>query len=201
MSLSDNIHQLVNEHMSQAADGSFNLMPSLLDQLREACTSNHGAAGGGGGGAGMMVNSAAVKLETKIKEDALFDHFEMVGSEYRGALKELIATWSRTEDPDWRAYLEHETLDWVDQIRATLASRRPPWRPTLNCPSCGLRFHGPEREPNLWVEYWDHEEEKMNHPQLWTAGCDGCGAEWNGDKLSWLRAATDTRTVEVVHAS
>lgn len=192
MSLSDNIHQLTNQHMSQADDGSFVLVTALLDQLRIACTTDFSVGRGGGSGAGLMVNSAAVKLENKIKEDALFDHFEMVGSEYQGALKELLFTWSSITDDEWQVYLEHETMEWVDQIRAVLTSKRPPWRPTLNCPSCGLRFHGPDREPNLWVDYWNHDEEKMNHPSLWTAGCDGCGAEWNGDKLGWLRAATLT---------
>lgn len=201
MTLSDNIHQLTNEHMTQADDGSFVTARPLLEQLREACTSNHGAAGGGSGGAGLLVNSTAVKLETKIKEDALFNHFEMVGSEYQGGLTPLIKSWTGVTDTEWIAYLEHETLDWVDQIRNLLVAKRPPWRPTLNCPSCGERFHGPEREPNLWVEYWDHDEEKMAHPSLWTAGCDGCGAEWNGDKLSWLRAATDTRTSGVARPS
>lgn len=187
--------------MTQADDGSFIKVPALLDQLREACTSNHGAAGSGGGGAGMMVNSAAIKLETKIKEDALFDHFEMVGDEYQGSLKELLFIWSGITDDEWQVYLEHETMEWVDGIKGVLTSKRPPWRPTLNCPSCGLRFHGPDREPNLWVEYWDHDNEKMAHPSQWSAGCDGCGAHWDADNLKWLRAASDTRTLEVAQVS
>lgn len=201
MTLSDNIHQLTNQHMTQADDGSFVIAQPLLEQLREACTSNHGAAGGGGGGAGMMVNSAAVKLDTKIKEDALFEHFEMAGSEYRGQFTALIKTWPLINLDDWQEYLGQVTLNWVNDIRAILTSKRPPWRPTLNCPSCGHRFHGPEREPNLWVEYWDHDNEKMAHPSQWSAGCDGCGAHWDADNLKWLRAASDTRTIEVAQVS
>lgn len=190
MSLSDNIHQLVNEHMTQADDGSFVKVDALLDQLHIACTTNFSVGRGGGAGAGMMVNSTAVKLETKIKEDALFEHFEYAGTEYQGSLKELLRTWPTATAEDIIKRLDKAASKWVTEIRAILTSKRPPWRPTLDCPSCGLRFHGPDREPNLWVDYWDHEEEKMSHPSLWSAGCDGCGAEWTGDKLKWLPAAT-----------
>lgn len=197
MTLRDNIHQLTSEHMTQADDGSFVHAPPLLDQLRTACTSDLGAAGGGSGGAGLLVNSAAINLETKLKEDALFNHFEMTSVEYRGPLTGLIRSWTDITDAEWVKYLEQETLGWVDQIRGLLVAKRPPWRPALNCPSCGERFHGPEREPNLWVEYWDHDAEKMAHPSQWSAGCDSCGAVWAGNELAWLRAASDTRTVEV----
>lgn len=190
MTLSDNIHQLANEHMSQATDGSFGLMPALLDQLHKACTSNFGAAGGGTGGSGLVVNSGAVKLQTTIQEDALFEHFEYAGEEYQGSLKDLLRTWPSATNPEITNHLEHVTHDWVTEIQTLITPRRPPWRPTLNCPSCGDRFHGPEREPNLWVEYWDHDTEEMAHPSQWTAGCEGCGAQWAGDKLKWLPAAT-----------
>lgn len=195
MSLKDNIHQLTNEHMTMADDGSFIKTPPLLAELRAACASTHGNHGGGTGqGIGMSINAKAIEIETTIREDALAEQFERTGIEYRGNLVELLKTWSGITG-DWETYLAGITLGWVDAIRAALIQRRPPWRPTLNCPACNQRFHGPEREPNLWVEYWDHDEDQMNHPSLWTAGCDGCGAEWAGDQLAWLRAATDTRTV------
>lgn len=197
MTLKDNIHQLTNEHMTMADDGSFVKAPPLLAELRAACASTHGNHGGGSGkGVGLAINDKAVKLEQKIREDALFEHFERTGSEYQGSFVDLLKSWADLSG-DWATYLADVTAGWVDSIRAILVQRRPPWRPTLNCPSCNQRFHGPEREPNLWVEYWDHDDEKMNHPSLWTAGCDGCGAEWAGDQLAWLRAATDTRTMEL----
>lgn len=200
MTLKDNIHQLTNEHMTMADDGSFIKAPPLLAELRAACGSTHGNHGGGTGqGIGMAINAKAIGVETRIREDALAEQFERTGVEYRGSLVELIRSWAELTG-DWEIYLNGVTVEWISSIRATLIQRRPPWRPTLNCPSCNQRFHGPEREPNLWVEYWDHDEEKMNHPSLWTAGCDGCGAEWAGDQLAWLRAATDTRTEEPTKA-
>lgn len=198
MSLKDNIHQLTNEHMTMADDGSFIKAPPLLAELRAACASTHGNHGGGTGqGIGMAINAKAIEVETKIREDALAEQFERTGVEYRGNLVELLNSWSALTG-EWETYLAGITLGWVEGIRSVLVQRRPPWRPTLNCPSCNQRFHGPEREPNLWVEYWDHDDEKMNHPSLWTAGCDGCGAEWAGGELAWLRAATDTRTADLV---
>lgn len=195
MSLSDNIHQLTSEHMSQAADGSFTLMPPLLAELRAASGSTLGASGSGSGGMGMIVNSKAVKLENEIRESALYEHFEMAGSEYRGSFTALIKTWPHINIDEWQTCLEHVTLDWIDKIRALLTRRRPPWRPTLDCPSCQQRYHGPEREQCLWVDYWDHENDVMAHPSQWSAGCDGCGAEWSGDTLKWLQAATRANDV------
>ncbi|MFK4296150.1 hypothetical protein ABH924_001287 [Arthrobacter sp. GAS37] len=135
----------------------------------------------------MAINANAIELETRIREDALAEEFERTGKEYRGNLVEMLKTWAAL-DGEWADCLAAVTLEWVDRIRALLVQRRPPWRPTLNCPSCNQRFHGPEREPNLRVEYWNHDEEKMNHPSLWTAGCDGCGAGWAGDQMAWLSA-------------
>lgn len=198
MSLKDNLHQLLNEHMTMAADGSFIKAPPLLAELRAACASTHGNHGGGTGqGIGMSINAKAIEVETKIREDALAEQFEMTGNEYRGNIVALLQAWEIAASSEWQPYLERVTLEWVDDIKSAIVQRRPPWRPTLNCPSCNQRFHGPEREPNLWVEYWNHDEETMNHPSLWTAGCEGCGAEWAGDQLAWLRAATDTRAVEL----
>lgn len=198
MSLKDNIHQLVNEHMTHADDGSFIKAPPLLAELRAACASTHGNhSGAGGQGVGLAINSAAIAVETQIREDALAEQYERTGTEYQGGIVPLLRTWADIEG-EWEPYLEGVTQEWINNIRETLIQRRPPWRPTLNCPACNQRFHGPEREPNLWVDYWNHDEERMNHPSLWTAGCDGCGAEWSGDELAWLRAATDTRTIELV---
>lgn len=201
MSLRDNIHQLVNEHMTRADDGSFVLALPLLVQLRAACKSTHGNhSGGGGQGVGLAINSAAIAIETRIREDSLAEQFERTGTEYHGSIITLLRTWADIQG-EWEPYLEGVTQEWIEAIKETLIQRRPPWRPTLNCPACNQRFHGPEREPNLWVDYWNHEEESMNHPSLWTAGCDGCGATWNGDELAWLRAATDTPQPEVASRS
>jgi len=201
MTLADNIFRLTSEHMTIADDGSFTKAPPLLAELRAAIRSDLGAKGGGSGGAGMIVNSAAVKLESEIREAALYEHFEMAGSEYHGPLVPMLKTWPLINMDEWQDYLEHVTLDWIDHIRSVLESKRPPWRPSMPCPACGQRFHGPEREPCLAVHYWDHEAESIAPPALWTAECDGCGAEWNGDNLKWLRAASDTPKVEVAHVS
>lgn len=201
MSLKDNIHQLTNEHMTMADDGSFIKAPPLLAELRAAVTSDFAVGRGGAGGAGMMINSKADKLEREIKEQALAEHFEMTGNEYRGNPATLLQAWAVAASSEWQAYLEPITLGWIDSIRSLLVSKRPPWRPSIPCPSCGQRFYGPEREPCLAVHYWDDEAEAISPPAKWTADCDGCGAEWNGDNLKWLRAASDTPAPDVAHVS
>lgn len=201
MTLADNIHRLVSEHMTKTDAGEFIKAPPLLAQLRAAVTSDFAVGRGGSGGAGMMLNSKADKLEKQIREDMLFEHFEMAGTEYRGSLVALLKTWPLINLDDYQDYLEHVTLDWIDSIQGLLEAKRPPWRPSLPCPSCGQRFYGPEREPCLAVHYWDDEAEKVAHPSLWIAKCDGCSAEWNGDDLKWLRAVSDTPGGELTGVS
>jgi hypothetical protein len=200
MTLADNIHTLTSEHMTMTDTGEFTKVAPLLAQLRAACTSDFAVSRGGGGGGGLVVNSKAVKVENEIREQALNEHFEMTGTEYRGGFVKLIRSWSALEG-DWAAYIERVTLDWLDDIRTILEAKRPPWRPSLPCPACGQRFYGVEREPCLAVHYWDHDAEAIAPPSSWIAKCDGCGAEWNGDNLKWLRAASDTPMTEVAHVS
>jgi hypothetical protein len=192
MSLADNIHQLTSEHLRRDDAGAYVKSPPLLAELRAASGSTLGAAGGGKGGAGMVVNSKAVELETAIKEQALAEHFEMTGTEYRGGLVNLIKSWAVITSTEWIAYLERVTTDWVADIQAVLEAAHPPWRPSIPCPACGQRFHGPEREPCLAVTYWDADADTIAPPSAWSAACIGCGAQWTGDELRWLRAAADT---------
>ena len=200
MSLADNVHVLTSEHMTLADTGEYIKAPPLLAQLRAACTSTI-AVGRGSGGGGMVVNSKADKLEKVIKEAALYEHFEMAGAEYRGSIVGLLRTWPLINIDDYQEYLEHVTMDWIDSIRQLLEARRPPWKPSLPCPACSQRFYGPERDPCLEVHYWDHDAETMAHPSQWIAKCSGCGAEWNGDNLRWLRAASDTPEKVVAQVS
>lgn len=195
--LTEAIHRLTREHLSRADDGSFIKKPPLLAELRAASRSNLGATGGGNGGAGLLVNSKAVQLENEIKEQALTEHFEMTGAEYRGGIVGLIQSWAAVTSAEWIAYLDHVMLDWIDGIQAILESARPPWHPSIPCPACGRRFHGDEREPCLAVTYWDSEAEAVAKMSKWSAECRGCGAQWVGDELKWLRAASDTQEAVV----
>ena len=190
--MQDNIQALTREHWKIADDGALVSKPPLLAELRAACTSNQGAPGGGTGGGGMVVNSTAVRIENEIKAQSLNEHFEMTGNEYRGNLVELITSWAEIQSGEWQDYLGRVTLDWITDIRSMLESKRPPWRPSMPCPSCSQRFYGAEREPCLAVHYWDDENETIAQPAQWVAHCAGCGMEWNGDNLKWLRAANDT---------
>lgn len=200
MTIADSLHQLCAEHMTMNDAGEFIKSPPLLVQLRAACTSDFAVGRGGSGGAGMIVNSAAVKIENAIKEQALNEHYEMTGKEYRGKLVDLVKSWAAL-DGEWGTYIERVLLDWIDDIRGMLESKRPPWRPSLPCPACSQRFYGPEREPCLAVHYWDDDAEAIAPPASWIAKCDGCGAEWNGDNLKWLRAASDTPKLVVAQVS
>lgn len=201
MTLRDQIHTLTSEHLTRDDTGAYVKSPPLLAQLRAASGSNLGAAGGGKGGGGMVVNSKAVALEAEIKAQALTEHFEMTGTEYRGGLVALLQTWAVIEPQEWLAYLEHVTSDWVDGIRGVLESVRPPWRPSIPCPACGQRFYGGDRDNCLTVTYWDADADAIAPPSTWSAECGGCGAAWVGDELKWLRAASDTPGKDMAQVS
>lgn len=201
MTLAQNIHQIVNEHMTMADDGSINKTRPLLAELRAASGSKFGAAGSGAGGEGMVVNSKAVELENSMKAKALEDHLAMTGTEYRGSLVTLLNAWAIAASNEWQPYLEEVTAKWINDIRELFVSVRPPWRPSIPCPACGQRFYGPERDQCLEVHYWDSEDEKVKPPQQWTANCNGCKAAWDGDNLKWLRAANDTPNKSVAQTA
>lgn len=200
MTLKDNVHVLTRPHLTTADDGSLIHAPALLAELRAACVSNLGAQGGGSGGGGMILNSKAVKIETGIKEEALNEHFEMTGKEYQGRIVDLIQSWADLNG-DYEEYLGRITLEWIDAIRGMLEAKRPPWRPSMPCPACSQRFYGAEREPCIAVYFWDDEAEAVAPPNKWFAECEGCGAEWAGDNLKWLRAASDTPTLSVAEVA
>lgn len=200
MSLRDCVHTLTREHLKINDDGALVHAPALLAVLRAACTSDFAVSRGGGGGEGMVVNSRAVKIEEDIKAEALNEHFEMTGKEYQGRIVDLIQSWADLSG-DYEEYLGRVLLDWIDSIHAMLEAKRPPWRPSMPCPSCSQRFYGAEREPCIAVYFWDDEADIIAPPALWIAKCDGCGMEWNGDNLKWLRAAGDTPKIDVAHVS
>lgn len=196
MSLRENVHTLVRTHLATSSDGAITRQPALLDQLTTACRTNFGASGSGAGGAGLLVNSKAVQLDREIREDALYIHFELYGHEYRGTLKDLVATWPVIElNGEMQAYIELRTAQWVWDIENLLAQRRPPFYPSTPCPACGQRFHGPENVPTLGVEYWDNERDRILNPAEWSAACEACGATWSGHKeMKFLQHAIDTAT-------
>jgi len=192
--LTENIHKLTRAHLAtDPNDGKLKRFDSLLAQLAAACRSTLGAPGGASGGASVPLNMRAVQLERDIREAALNGHYEMRGFEYRGTLVDLLQSFA-TAEGIWETFLEHATMDWCDQITALLTPEKPRWKPSLECPACGQRFHGEENEPCLGLKYWD-EDEKVAPQEQWHMLCAGCGAEWTGKEIVWLLKSLDTREI------
>ena len=103
-------------------------------------------------------------------------------------LRDLTGTpWAVMPD-DWDQYLTDVSSEWIDAITGLLHPAKPRRRLHRPCPACGVKYHGPDREPALTMNRWDQHED-MLPPGQWDASCLACGAEWHGDDVQWLSHA------------
>jgi hypothetical protein len=165
-------------------------VPALLDQLEAAVTAETRAGSAGAGGVSLPIGVGALSLLQDIERDARDHQNELIPS-FAGTLKALIESWAVEDiNGEWLAFLEHVTLDWIDQISAIIAPSKPPWRPHRPCPSCGLRYGGDERRPNLQIHCWDDEGKLLRDPEsTWWAECVHCGAAWGPSQMKWFMHA------------
>lgn len=193
MTLADNVHQLVNEHLKMGPDGKAHMVPSLLSELREAVTPGHaGSAGGSEGGPPIPINPNAVDLLAKMRKGAKDDYWEMLAVNWPGTLDGLLIVIAQTvPTPEWRVYFEHVTLDWIDEITKMLWPVKP--RRKLfgkTCPSCNQALHGDDRAVCLSLGCWDDNGE-LTKIGDWDIQCAACEATWAGEEVTWLLRAID----------
>lgn len=193
MSLSDNVHQLVSQHMKMGPDGKAHMVPSLLSELREAVTPGHaGSAGGSEGGPPIPINPNAVDLLAKIERGAKEDYWEMIAAAWPGTLDGLLAAIATQAAGEWEAYFDHVTQGWLDEITTMLWPVKP--RRKLfgkTCPSCSQALHGDDRAVCLSLGCWDEAGELAKIGD-WDISCASCEASWAGDEVAWLLRALDT---------
>jgi hypothetical protein len=182
MSLTGNIHALTSEHMTMA-DGKPMKVPSLLDQLDKAITAET-RAGSPGGGKGLPIGTGAISLLQDITTKARDEQYQRTGSDI-GTLVGIIQSWAGEQNAEMVIYLEHVTLDWCDQIKAIISPCKPPWRPAVPCPSCGIIYDRDGNGPGMRVHCWG-EDEAILPPGQWTAECIHCGAAWTSENMPWL---------------
>lgn len=179
------VHQLTQHHITAGQT-----QPPLLTRLRDATTpGSDGGKSGGDGGNPVPVNLSAVDLFCKIEMKARTEYRHYRNIPYVGTLENLLRDFLGTpwlELPeDWDQYLAGIASEWIDEIDGLLHPKKPRRRLHRPCPACGVKYHGPDREPTLTVNAWDEDEELM-HPSKWDAACGACGAEWHGDGVRWL---------------
>lgn len=185
MSLAGNIHQLTENYLTMAS-GKAVKMPSLLEQLDIAMTDKNGRTGGGGGVA-LPISDAAVSLRQDIEWQVRNEQYQRTGSDV-GAIVDILKSWVHEADEQMAYYLEHITLDWCDQITAMVNPVKPPWRPAIPCPACGVLYDRNGNGPGMRVHCWGDDEDLL-HPGEWTAECIHCGAKWEGENMPWLSHA------------
>lgn len=187
--LTQHIHTLTRSHLSLGPDNKHHARPALLTQLEDAATEKRAGATGGGGTA-LPISTDAIALMQDIDWDARNEQYQRLATD-KGTLTDIIQSWATEEAPDMVAYLEHVTLDWIDKINALISPVKPPWRPAVPCPACGIIYDKQGSGPGMRVHCWDANEAIMA-PGDWSADCIHCGAKWAPSEMNWL-----SRTLEV----
>jgi len=200
VTLKDNAHQLVREHLKMDRDGKAHKVPALLEELRRAVTPGHaGSAGGGMIGPPIPINPNALDLLAEIEGEARRDHYEITSTGWQSTLEELLQAFAAMDlTPEWDAYLTHVSRDWIDKITALLWPSKP--RRKLvgkTCPACGWATYGEERKVCLSLGCWD-DEGNMRAIGTWDIECASCEASWAGEQVAYLLRALDTPGIKVV---
>ncbi len=193
MTLRDNVHRLVNEHLKLGPTGKPHMVSALLAELRDAVTPGNSGAGDGAGGLPIPINPDAVEMLARVERELKSEYWEMLAIVWPASLEELLLQLpSGAPDAAWEAYLDHVTLDWVDKITTFLWPVKP--RRKLfgkTCPSCSQAVHGEDRAVCLTLGCWDTEGELAKIGD-WNIRCEACEAAWSGNEVAWLLRAFDT---------
>lgn len=187
MTLQDNIHVLTRAHLTITDNGLVS-NAGLLAQLDAAITAAT-RAGSPGGGKGLPIGTGALSLLQDITKAARDEQYQRTGSGM-GNLGAIIQSWLEEANPEMITYLEHVTLDWCDRIRNIITPSKPPWRPAVPCPACGVIYDREGNGPGMRVHCWGDDEEILP-PGRWTAECIHCGASWTSENMPWLARVLD----------
>lgn len=201
MSLADQIHQLAREHLRTGPDGKAHKVPALLVELRNAVTPGRNSSGGGASGPPIPIDPDAMDLLAEIEADAKRDYLDMTGVRWTKTVDALLP-WIGGLDltPEWHAYYERVTLEWLDRINTLLWPVKPRRKLTgKTCPSCAQSTYGEDRKVALSLGCWDSEG-NMRAIGSWDIECAGCQAQWTGEQVSWLLRALDTPKEDVAMA-
>jgi hypothetical protein len=202
MSIRDNVHQLTRDHLRTGPDNKPHKVPALLDELRAAVTPGNSMSGGGASGAPSPINVSALDLLGEIESETRRDYYEITDTGWQSTLEELLQAYAGMDlPPEWAAYLERMTLEYVDKINALLWPVKPRRKLVGKvCPSCGWATYGEERKTCLSLGCWDSEG-GMKKIGDWDIECASCEAGWSGDQVSWLLRALDTPSEVLTQAS
>lgn len=186
--LTQSIHELTRPHLPKGAKLGDPLKPALLDQLRDAAKPDRsGGASSGSDAPRIPIDAGAISLEQDITRAARDEHYELFGHDI-GTVTALIQAFAEAEGTT-ADYLARVTQEWCDQITGYLNPTKPPYRPAVPCPACGVLYDADGVGPGLRVHCWGADDEQLL-PRDWRAECIHCGAEWApGEPMDYLRAA------------
>lgn len=185
--LTQNIHTLTRPHLPAGANLDTAQVPSLLDQLDAAVTAETRAGSGGSNEPTIPLGTGSLALRQDIEWTARNEQYILTGAD-TGKLVDIIQSWATLTDFEWVSHLAHITQDWCDRAQQIINPTKPPWRPAIPCPSCGILYNTAGEGPGIRVHCWA-EDESMRMVGEWTAECCHCGAGWQPEEMGWLAKA------------
>lgn len=182
MSLASNVRILTQPHVTYGPTKKITTVKPLLTQLTEADNGNNKPTTNE---RPVPINLTAIALWQDLTKEAKEYQHEMTGDD-TGELSVIIESWHHVTDDDWRPFLEHVTLDWIDRINAVITPTRPR-RPLMQpCSACGYKYTTGEdgkRIPAVTAWVWDGLGEQVAKPDTWEVRCDSCGSQWTGKEV------------------
>ncbi|OIH81946.1 hypothetical protein BLJ79_21550 [Arthrobacter sp. UCD-GKA] len=192
MTIAQYAHRLTRAHLSFMPDGRAGEVPSLLDELREAVTGSGDLdRTSSSTGKPLPLNSTALELLDSIGRMAGEDHYRRYDERFFGTLEGLLQKIAEDDHPaEFAAWFERIFMEWCQEIDAMVRPAKVRRLDNVECPSCGQKVYGDQRETCVAVDCYKPGGGRELRPiGSWTASCRGCGAEWGADKMEWLVAS------------
>lgn len=183
LSLTENINQLINTHLTMTPQNKIVKVPALLTQLKNATTTGGRPATSE---RPIPANLKAVALLQNIYDEAINHQYAIHHTLDQSPLRAILTEWTHITDKEWVTFLGHVTLDWIDQIHDAINPTRPR-RPLMQpCSSCGEKYTPGEdgkRIPAVTAWVWDEAGEQIAKAETWEVQCSHCGAQWHGNEV------------------
>lgn len=182
MSLASNVRILTQPHVAYSPAKKIVTAKPLLTQLTEA---DNGGGRPTTNERPVPVHLTAIALWQDLEHEAQQHRYEMTEDD-SGGLWAIIESWAHVEDDEWKKFLEHVTLDWIDRITNVIEPPRPR-RPLMQpCSACGEKYtpgKDGKRIPAVTAWVWDGLGEQVAKPDTWEVRCDSCGSQWTGKEV------------------
>lgn len=181
---------------------TWQILPSLWEQLETSTMWAGGGQGGGGFGGRPVISTGVVSLMIEAAQaaaEAALDHVQGSRGSFPANLRAVVAAIP-ANDSDQIAWWHESVSGWVRRARVELRLDpvRPQWARGVVCPECGAdsaqaaRDGEQVRTPALAISWARPDGDEHRADDAWTVRaveCRSCGAcWWRGPDLDALVA-------------